>query len=159
VVKDLLGQVVQDIAVAAREALHEAGRVVVVLQRDSRQLEPGNPTFGPILQGGHGRCGKLSPSHGTEQGRRLLEGEAQIGLPELGQLAAGPPPRQRQRRVGATGDHQPQRRGEVLEQELQRLVDLRCLDQVVVVHHQHNGLGRIRQLVDQCGHEPFERDG
>jgi hypothetical protein len=44
--------------------------------------------------------------------------EAQVGFAQLGQLAAGPQPGQRQRRVGAAGQHQPQAGRQVRQQEL-----------------------------------------
>jgi len=49
-------------------------------------------------------------------------GEAELGGAQLSQLAAGPQPRQRQRRVGPAGHHQQQARRQILQQERDRLV-------------------------------------
>ena len=49
----LLGQVVDDVAVIAREAGDEAGHVVSPLHRQRRQLERGDPALGASLQRGH----------------------------------------------------------------------------------------------------------
>ena len=52
------------------------------------------------------------------------------------ELAAGPQPGQRQRRVRPPGHHQPQRRRQVGQQELDALVDPPVAEHVVVVQHQ-----------------------
>ena len=62
--------------------------------------------------------------HLVEVGGRLVGREAQVGGADLDQLAARPQPGQRQRRVGAAGDHQVQLRGQVLEQERHPVLDL-----------------------------------
>ena len=55
--------------------------------------------------------------HLVEVRRGLVGREAQVGGADLDQLAARAQPGQRQRRVGAAGDHQVQLRGQVVEQE------------------------------------------
>ncbi len=67
----------------------------------------------------------------------------------LEQLAARPQARQRQRRVGATRDHEVDLRRQVLDQERHRLVDLRRFDDVVVVEHQHQVVVDDVQVVEQ----------
>ena len=49
----LLGQVVDDVTIIAREAGDEAGDVVSALHRQRRQLERGDPALGAPLQRGH----------------------------------------------------------------------------------------------------------
>ena len=137
-VQHLLGQVVEHEAVAAGEPGHEGADVGVALQRQGGQLQPGHPAFGPVPEGGHGCLGQFGPDGRSEQLGGLLAGEAQVGLAQLGQLAAGPQPGQRQRRVGAAGQHQPQLRREALQQDRQAVVDRWRLDQVVVVQDQHD---------------------
>jgi hypothetical protein len=158
-VQDLLGQVVQHIPVAAAELVHKAGRVGVAPQRQGRQLQPGRPPFGALLQRRHGSLGQLRPDGRVEQLGGLLRGEAQVGFAQFGQLPAGAQPRQRQRRVGAAGQHQPQRPWQVLQQQPQRGVHRRRLDQVVVVQHQHQLVGYAGQLVDQRRHHRLQRGG
>jgi hypothetical protein len=84
----------------------------------------------------------------VQQSGGLLAGKAQVSGSQLGQLPASSQPCQRQGRVGAAGQHQPQRRWQVLQQEPERLVERRRLDQVVVVQHQHSLVGTTGQLVD-----------
>ena len=78
-------------------------------------------------------------SHHLAEVRRGLGGrEAQIGGAELDELAAPSQPRQRQRRVGAAGDHQVNLRRQVLQQEGHPVLHLARVDDVVVVEHQHD---------------------
>jgi hypothetical protein len=118
-VQHLRGQVVQHIAVAAREPLHNGADVVLALQRQGGQLQPGHPAFGPVAQGRHGRLGQLGPDRRSQQLGGFFGAEAQVGLAQLDQLSAGPQPGQRQRRVGPAGQHQPQLGGQALQQQLQ----------------------------------------
>ena len=68
--------------------------------------------------------------------------DAQVNGPDLHELAAGAPPRQGQRGVLAAGDHQMQRRWQVLEQEGHRVVHRRGAHEVVVVQDQDTEAGR-----------------
>jgi hypothetical protein len=150
-VQHLLAQVVQHVAVAAGEPRHEGADVVLAPQRQGGQLQPHDPSFGPVAQCGHGRLGQFGPDRRPQQGRGLLGGEAQVGLAQLGQLAAGPQPGQRQGWVGAAGHHQPELRRDTLQQDSQAVVDRWLLDQVVVVQDQHDLPWPLDQLVDQHG--------
>ena len=106
-VHDLLDEVVHDVPVVPGEPGDEPGGVVAALQRQRGQLQRGHPALGPALQRGH--VGRGEPeSHRVEVRRRLLLGEPKVGRAHLGQLAARAQPRQRQRRVGAGRDHEPQ---------------------------------------------------
>jgi hypothetical protein len=158
-VQHLLGQVVQHMTVTARERRHKADRVRMTPQREGGQLEPSHPTLGAALQRRHRGLGHLWPGGLPQQRGRLLRGEAQVLFAQLAKLATGPQPRQRQGRVGAAGQHQPQRTRQVLQQQPERAVDRRRLDQVVVVQHQHHLLARVGQIVDQGGHHRLERGG
>ena len=100
----LLGQVVQDVPVAAGERGHERGGILVPAQRQRGQLQPGRPPLGPGRQRRHRRI-RESRRRVLEQLGGLRGREPQLGLAYLGQLAAGPQPRQRQRRVAAAGQH------------------------------------------------------
>ena len=80
--------------------------------------------------------GEVQADDVVEVGRDLVRGEAQVGGADLDQLAAGPQPRQRQRRVGPAADHQVHLRREVLQQERHAGLEVGPVDQVVVVEHQ-----------------------
>ena len=51
--QDLFDQVVDDVAVVPGEACDEAGDVVTSLDGQCRQLQRGDPAFGPAFQRGH----------------------------------------------------------------------------------------------------------
>ena len=143
--QDLLDQVVDDVAVVPGEAGDEAGDVVSPLHRERRQLERGDPAFGAPLQRRHVPRRQLQAHHLVEVRRGLVGREAQVGGADLDQLAARSQPGQRQRRIGAAGDHQVQPRRQVVEQERHPLVDVARVDDVVVVEHQHDVARRRRR--------------
>ena len=91
------------------------------------------------------RCRQGQSHHLVEVRRGLVGREAQIGGADLDQLAARSQPSQRQRRVGAAGDHQVELWGEVLQQEGDAVVHVARLDDVVVVEHQHDARPRRRR--------------
>jgi hypothetical protein len=162
VLEHLLGQEVQDEAVAAGERGREPDGIGLPAQRQGRQLQPGRPALGAGGQGRHRRFrqgrvrdGRRLPQHG----RGLVRGEAQVRGAQLGQLPPAPQPGQRQRRVAAAGQHQVQSRRPVLEQEPERGVHGLGVNQVVVVEHQQRlvRVGPGGQLIDQRGHKSLVR--
>ena len=145
----LLGEVVDDVPVVAREA------------GDERRRRPRGPASrAPPAAGRRSspRCGRRAPRRRrrlsveahrvVEVGRRLLDGEAQVGGAHLDRArpgpAAGPAAAAGRRGWRAPGAA----RRQVLEQERQRLVHVAGLDEVVVVEHEHErfGGGRSRSL-------------
>ena len=156
-VEHLGRQVVGDQPVAAGEGGHERRRVGPVAQRQPGQLQPGRPALGALDQRRHLRVGQAQPHALAQERGRLLGAEAQVGGAQLGQLAAGAQARQGQRRVLAGGDHQVQRRRQVVEQEGDRGVDGRRAHEVVVVEDQQTGVGQGGQVVDQVGEHDLGR--
>jgi hypothetical protein len=75
------GGLVQDVAVATRERLHERGDVGLVPERQGRQLQPDRPPFCASRHGRHGRVGQgqIGSDRFAQQGRCLFRGEAQAG--------------------------------------------------------------------------------
>jgi hypothetical protein len=124
----LLGEVVQDVPVAAGERRHEPGRIGAATQRQRGQLQPGDPPFGASRQRRQAGRRQLQPGGLPQQGGRLVGGEAQVGGAQLGQLPASAHPGQRQGGVGASGHHQPQLRRQPTEQQPQAPVDRWRLD-------------------------------
>ena len=153
----LLDQVVDDVAVVPGEAGDEAGDVVAALHRERRQLERGDPPFGAPLQRGDVLRRQGQSHHLVEVRRSLVGREAQVGGADLDELAAPSQPRQRQRRVGAAGDHQVDLRGQVLQQERHPVLDVARVDDVVVVEHQHDIVRDGAELVEQRGEDRFDR--
>ena len=141
---------------AAGERGHERRGIVVPAQRQRGQLQPGRPAFGPGRQRRHRRIGQ-GRRRVLEQLGCLRGREPQNGLAYLGQLAAGPQPRQRQRRVAAAGQHHAHPGRPVLDQERERLVHLLRADQVIIVEDKHD---LVRgQIVDQRRTRPPNDDG
>ena len=153
----LLGQVVDDVTIIAREAGNEAGDVLSPLHRQRRQLQRGDPALGAGLQHGHVPRRQLQAHHPVEVRRRLIRGEAQLGRANLGQLAARPQPGQRQRRIGPAGDHHMQPRRQMVEQERHPVLHLACVDDVVVIEHQHDVARDRGQVVEQRRQHRFDR--
>ena len=155
--QDLLDQVVDDVAVVPGEAGDEAGDVVSPLHRERRQLERGDPPLGAPLQRCDVLCRQRQSHHPVEVRRGLVGREAQIGGADLDELATPSQPRQRQRRVGAAGDHQVDLRGQVLQQEGHPVLYVARLDDVVVVEHQHDIVRDCAEVVEQSGQDRFDR--
>ena len=66
-------------------------------------------------------------------------------------------PGQRQRRVGAAGDHQVQLRGQMVQQEGHPVLHVARVDDVVVVEHQHDVVRDGAEVVEQSGEDRFDR--
>ena len=121
--QDLLDQVVHDVPVVAGEGRDEVGDIRSAPHRECGQLQPRDPAFGPCLQGRRVFGREVEPHHLVEKRGRLIRGEAQVGRPKLGQLAARPEAGQGQDRVGSTGDDQAQIRRQVIDEIGDRVVD------------------------------------
>ena len=101
----LLDQVVDDVPVIPCEAGDEPGDIVAPPHRQRRQLKRGDPPFGAALKRCDVLCRQPQSHHPVQVRRSLFRREAQISGTDLDELAAPSQPGQRQRRVGATGDH------------------------------------------------------
>ena len=75
--------------VAAVEPGGRLGRSLRVADRQGRELQAGGPALGALTE--HGRRGGVDwhVTDGGQQRGGLLDGEAQLGGPQLDQLAAG----------------------------------------------------------------------
>ena len=108
------------------------------------QLQAGNPAFGAGFQRGDVVRGEVQAHHLVEELGGFGGGEAQVGGAQLGQLAPGAQPGQRQRRILAGGDDQVHLRRQVFEQKGQGLVDRLGINDVVVVEDEDELSGRRR---------------
>ena len=93
---------------AAGELGHEALRVRVRGQRDRRQAQTGRPSLGAFVQRAKNGI-RQRDAAGPEQGAAFVEGEAQVGPAQFGQLAREPQAVQAERRLLACREHDPQR--------------------------------------------------
>ena len=152
----LLDEVVHDVTVVAGEAVDEPGEVLAPLERQGSELECGDPALRPAFQGAD-LGGGQPEAHPGEVRHGLGLGEAQVGGTYLGQLAPGSQPRKGQRRVGSRGDDQAELGRQVVDQERHGLVDLRRVDDVVVVEHEHDVLVGAGEVVDDAGQDGGDR--
>jgi hypothetical protein len=133
----LTAEVVDDMAVASLQRGDEGVRVVSTPERQAGQIQPGRPAFGPLPESLHVPRGQVEPHRIVEQGGRLGIGEREVGGADLGQLPAGPPTGQRQRRIDPRRQQQVHRGGQVVDEERHRPVTGGVADQVIVIQHQH----------------------
>ncbi len=104
--EDLVGQVVDDIPIVPGKPSDEAGGIVAPLDRERGQLKGGDPALGaPLQRERHLAPPRSSPITLFQVIGGLIGGEAQIRGADLDELATPAQATQRQRRVGAGGDH------------------------------------------------------
>ena len=130
---------------------------VASLERECGELQRGDPPLGALLQDRDVLGGEVQSRRLVEVGGGLVGGEPQVGGPDLDQLAAHPPPRQRQVGVGAGADHDVHVGREVVEQEGHPVADVVAVDQVVVVEDQPHLARCCGQLVEQRGEHEVGR--
>ena len=153
----LLDQVVDDVAVvAAKPAMKPASSSRPCIDSAASWSAAIQPSVRPS-SAATSCSGQLQAHHPVEVRRGLVGREAQVGGADLDQLAARPQPGQRQRGIGAAGDHQVQPRRQVVEQERHPLLHLGRVDDVVVVEHQHDVVGDGAEVVEQRGEHRLDR--
>jgi len=121
------------------------------------QLQPSRPALRAFPHSSGLVRAQICSRHGRQQRRRLVAGQRQLGRAKLGQLTPGAHPGDRQRWIGATGNHQPQGRRQISDQELDTLVDPGVTEHVEVVEHQDMFGARRRQFVEQQGQRQVDR--
>ncbi len=84
-------------------------------------------------------------------------GESQVRSADLRQLPASPETCQGKWRVGSAGEHEVERRRCVIDEVGDRLVDVRRVDDVVVVEHHDDTVGKVIQIVEQRRHHRRQR--
>ena len=125
---------------------------VALAQEHRGEPQAGGPALGPIEQDLDLGGGELHVVAGQQLGG-LVEGEAQLRGADLGQSLPDPRPVQRQRAVLAGGDHQPQLRHGMAQQERQRPEHLRIVDLVQVFQHEHHRAGKSGDPAGDPAHE------
>ena len=155
--QDLLGQVVDDIAIVSREPGDEACHVLALLHGERRELERGDPALGALLECGNVVCQQVQVHRAVEVGGGLLLGEPEVGRADLDEVSTSTESGQRQWWVGARGDRQVHVGRQVIEQERDPLVHLWGLDHVVVVEHQQQAAASGGELVEQGRQDRLDR--
>ena len=87
----------------------------------------------------------------------FLGGEAQVGGPDLHQLAARPQARQRQRRIGPAREHEVRTLGQMVEEVGQPVLNVVAIDDVEVVEDENDIPVDAVQLVDERREHGFRR--
>jgi hypothetical protein len=123
-------------------------------QRQRRQPQPGRPPLGPLMQHRQHWFGQLCPSR-AHQVPRLIDGEPQVGLADLGQLAFQPQPVQAQPQVMPGRQHEPQRFRRAHDQQLQLAPRLARAQFVHVIDDQPDRVLQWHQVLQQpLGDDP-----
>ena len=131
-----------------READREALGIRVAGERQRHQSQPRRPAFGPRDQRLERTVGQPHPRR-LQQRARLLEREAKILAPDLGQLPLHTQPVQPQPQIPPGHQHEPQRRRRGPEQHLNLADGLLGLQLVQVVDHQPQRLPERAQILHQ----------
>ena len=149
--QQFVGQVAGDQLVVTTERLDEAAGVRGALQRQPGQHQARGPPLRAVAQ--LAQAALVQPGGGgPEQAGRLGRVEPQVARPQLADTPADAHPPEAERWVGPGGQDDHQRVGAQLQQALHAPMDVRRLDEVVVVQHHHQPVRRGRQLVHQRGH-------
>ncbi len=82
---------------------------------------------------------------------RLLQGKAQVGAAQFGEVPPGAPSGQWQRWIGAGGQHQVQLGGQMLDQKVEQGVNLAGVYRMIIIQHQDDIFRYIGQIVDEQG--------
>ena len=133
--------------------------IVAALDRERRQLQGSDPALRPPLQRHDIPPRQLQLHHLVQVRGGLLGREAQIRRADLDELATPAPATERQRRVGAGGDHQVHLWRQVLNEECHPVLDVVRIDDVVVVEHQHDVARQPAEVVEQRGKDRCDRRG
>ncbi len=132
--KDLLGQVVEDVAIAAPEMADYliGGYLGSLGHGGERQLQAGRPSFGPLLQ--QTDLGLGQRQMGGDLGN-LFEGEAQMLSAQLGQVTAGSQARQGKGWLDPGRDQKVHGGRLVLQEEIQHAVGIGIVDPVIILQN------------------------
>ena len=149
----LRAQVVDEVAVVARELRDEPSRVLAAAQRQRREVQPRGPALGSLLQDLHVGGPETAPHDTADEVGRLRIGETQVAARELGELATRAHPRDGHRRLRAARDDHAQVRRQPVDEQRQRRVQVGMGQQVQVVDDEHGRLLACRDVVEQRGHD------
>jgi hypothetical protein len=105
------------------------------------------------------RRGGLGRSAPALWSRRSAEGPGEPEVPgaHLDELTARPQPGKREWRIGPRGHRHGDLRGQVVQQERHRLMDVGPADDVVVIERDHGGTGEDVEIIDQADQDGVSR--
>ena len=145
------GQIVQDVTLTAGERRDETmlERVVASLDRERRQLQPGDPALRAGFQRADVLWRETQSDHVIEKRRGFFHCKTKLVRADFGELAAAAPTRERQRRIGAAGNDQVHVRRKMLDKKGDALVNIRHADSVIVVQYERELFWKRSHVVEQ----------
>src|SRR5260370_29414600 len=151
--KHLFHEVGYKSVVTARESCEKTRSITLSLQRETGELQTGDPPFGTRFQYGDLVTGQVQPHDGIEKQRRLLKRKAQISSADLSESMVDPQASQREGRIAASRHEQMQLFWQMIEQKRQRRMNGRCDDLVVVIKDEHHIVLKTGKIVDEGGQD------
>ena len=148
--EDLVGEVVEDEALAATEGIDDRGRIRSVRQGDCCQLEACDPALGALDEALHELRLERETRVG-EVGGRLLAGVAQVIGAQLDEPAVSAQAGEWQRRVLASQQDEMEERRPVVDEETDQSVDRLGRHGLEVVEKEDEGVVSGRDLVEERG--------
>src|SRR5215212_324278 len=154
--QNLLSQEGDDVAVAAAKRLDECMLVLLVLQGEGSEVDPRRPPFGTLEQHREVIGADAKPHLLVQQAIGFILGEGELLGADLVHLSLGPKPSQWQRRVRAARDDEVDVLGEVLQEEGHRVMRALLGHELIVIEHQDDLIGQLRDLVYERGERRFD---
>ncbi len=130
---------------------------VKLSQRQGDGVQPNGPALHLFDQGSDARWRQGRSGGLLQQRLRLVRSKAQVGSPDLDELALRRQAAQRQRRVKACAHDQMQGRRRMAQQLADKLMDRSRAQVVVVIQDQRKGLRDVVQFVEQRGRQIVRR--
>ena len=140
----------------AGKGLNETRSIFTVPHGQRRHLQAHDPAFRAFFQRRHIGVGQTEVHHTVQKCGGFFGCKHQFGSTQFDQLIAPAPPRQRQRRIGAPGNHHMHLRRQMIDQKSDGFVNGGRLNDVVIVEDQDGGLCRRTDLIDQRGQQWFD---
>jgi hypothetical protein len=153
----LIGEIVDDEAVAPAKGLHKPAAIAVIAQGECGELEARDPALSAGLERHHVFVNEWQCHGLAEEAGSLAWREAEIGGAQLRHLVPGAQAREWERRVSACGDNHVQLGREVVKQEAHGLMNRPSVDQVVVVEHERRVERHHTQVVQERREDGLDR--
>ena len=128
-----VGNIVHDEPIVASKTIDEGVSAASVSNRQGRQLKPGNPAFGALMEGHDLIVRKLQIHGAVEKTFRLVATETKIRCGDLVQLLPNPHPRETHRRIRSAAKHKVDGGRYVLDEELECLMHTALLYKMKVI--------------------------
>ncbi len=154
--QNLLGQIVQDVALIPTDLLQEGSRIGLLWQGKAKQLQADEPALGACGHLLDGLLWHLDAHHLTEESLDLLCCTAQLVRAHFQHVLACSLHRQWQGRVSPCGDDDAQLRRQMFNQIRQGGMHLLFRDHLIVIENQHKVIRALSQQIDQGRQQGLE---